>query len=183
MATQTDAPRYTYPDLYLPRWGVHVPTARDGNTLYFPVTWWCSQLGVSKRMQLEVLRGTLRYTAEGVLREVPFKLSGVWRSVLAIRKRECAWWVVGIDPQRCRPAVREQLTAIQEELITEADRLIFGAAPGVPIEGRGQVEYSQRERIRIYCQDCGAPHIIIIENGEATVIRELEGADRPDRGE
>lgn len=182
MATQTDAPRYTYPELYLPRLQTYVPTAREGNTLYFPVTWWCDRLGVSKRMQLEVLRGDSRYTADAVLREVPFKLSGVWRSVLAIRKRECAWWIAGIDPQRCRPEVREQLTEIQAELMLEAERLLFGAAPRVALEGRGRVEYSQRERIRFHCLDCGAPHIIVIENGEAQVLRELEGP-HGDKGE
>ena len=183
MASQTGAERYTYPELYLSRWNVYIPTAREGNTLYFPVVWFCNFLKIDKRSQLAVLRSDSRYAKEEALPEVPFNYSGVWRTYLAIRRRECALWISGIDPQRCAPDMRGHIAEFQAELMSEAERLLFGAAPGVALEGRGQVEYSQRERIRIYCQDCGAPHIIIIENGEATVIRDLEGADRPDRGE
>ena len=174
MATQTDIPRYTYPELYLSRWNVTVPTAREGNTLYFPVLWFCDFLGIDKRRQVDVLRNDSRYASDEILREVPFKLSGAWRHPLSIRKPEAALWIAGIDPQRCKPAVRDRIMDFQADLMEEADRLLFGAAPHAPAGARGRTEYQQLERIKFLCQDCGAPHTMVIENGAVLVLRDRE---------
>jgi hypothetical protein len=106
-----DVAQYTYPTLYLPRWELTVPTARQGNTLYFPIVFFCDFLGIDKRKQVEVLRADHRFNNGVVLREVPFKLSGSWRSPLAIRKAEAALWLAGIDAARCKPEVRDHVRA------------------------------------------------------------------------
>jgi P22_AR N-terminal domain len=172
MALQEPA-QYTYPTLSLPRWDLTVPTARQGNTLYFPVAFFCDFLGIDKRKQVEVLRADPRNGGDLVLREVPFKLSGVgWRTPLAIRKAEAAVWLAGIDPARCKPAVRDRVRDFQADVIAAADRLLFGESPSVPVEQRGAVEYSQHERVKMNCLDCGAPHVVVIINGVAHVERE-----------
>ncbi len=169
----TQVVHYTYPQLYLPRWQVHIPAARpqDGHTLYFPVAFFCEFLGIDKRKQVAALRRDGRYLPEVVLREVPFNLSGVgWRMVLSIRKAELALWLVGIDPLRCKLEVQDRIAELQHDVMEAADRLLFGAAPAAPREQRGQVTYEQREEIRFACLECGAVHRILIENGAVTVL-------------
>jgi P22_AR N-terminal domain len=166
----TDVSTYTYGTALLTRWEAEVPIAREGNTQFFPVRALCLVLGIDSRTQLVVLQADSRY--RDALRDIPQQTAAGWRVATWIRRAEAALWLAGIDPARCSLTARGPLADFQRDLMLEADRLLFGAAPAVRPERRGEASYSQREEIHMACQDCGAPHIVVIVNGVAHVERE-----------
>jgi hypothetical protein len=55
--------------------------------------------------------------------------------------------------------------------VAAADRLFWRPAKSAPEGERAGVTFSARIEVQMHCQDCGAPHYIIHEHGETTVIR------------
>ncbi len=164
----TAAGVYTYGVLRLPKWGYDAPLAQEGTAQYFPVRPLCEWLEIDARSQREKLRSDSRY--EDALREIPFLGTSGWRSHLCIRRAELGLWFAGMDVRRVSAHVRGRLDEFQRDLMAEAQRLLFGAAPLAPVGERGQVTYQQREEIRFACIECGAVHRILIENGVVTVL-------------
>jgi hypothetical protein len=167
---EVDASQYKHVELYLPRFDLTVPAARTGKTLYVPIVFFCEFLEIQRDTQVDILRA--RYKSEAILREVPFKLKKVWRTPLSLRKPEAALWIAGIDSARCKPEVRGRLDELQQDFLQAADKILWGGAANVPEAKRGTVRYSQQDRIEFSCKDCGAPHVITIENGVVHVERQ-----------
>lgn len=164
---------YTYGTAYLTRWDAELPIAREGNTQWMPVRALCTILGIDSGGQLAVLRADSRY--RDALREAAIPTAKGWHTAIWIRRAEAALWLAGIDPARVKITARGPLADFQVELMAEADRLLFGAAPRAGEAERGRVDVIMDARpgvYRVYCEDCGAPHIIVVEDGKPRVERE-----------
>jgi hypothetical protein len=161
---------YTYGTVALPRWQTEVSVAKEarGTTQWFPVRAMCRVLGVDEEKQVAIVKD--KYP--DALDEVPMRIATVgWRTPLCIKRKEMALWVGGIDPKRCKLSARGPLEQFRRDLLDAADRLFWSPAKGAPVCERASVTFSARVEIQMVCQDCGAPHYIIHENGETTVIR------------
>lgn len=170
--TATAVQRYTYKDALVPRWEFTTPVAHEGITQYFPVRHFCKWLGIDPHTQVDWLNKDSRF--EGALREAPYKTAAGWRPALWIRRDMLAKWLLDIDAKRCKLGSREKLQAFQEDVIRAAETLLFGAAPNAPVEERGHVSTTIRVEVHMNCFDCGAPHYIVHENGQTTVVRVRE---------
>jgi hypothetical protein len=164
---EADARQYTQVELYLPRFDLKVPAARLGNTLYVPIVFFCEFLGIKRDTQVDMLKANPRFNADEQLREVPCKLKSGWRTPLSIRKPECALWLVDIESSRCKPEVRERLNELKVDFLAAADKVLWGLAPNAPEEERSAVHVTSRTEF--FCQDCGAPHVIIEEGGQRRI--------------
>jgi len=167
---------YTYDKAYLPRWNAEIPVATDGSrpsqVQWFPVRPICLVLGIDSRSQLAALKSNPRFGS--ALLEVPIKSNAGWRATICIRRDKLSHWLLDIDPQRCALKAREELDAFQQELLAEGDRILFGRAPRTPSHSRGLSAYTVRVEFRISCLDCGAPHYVLYENGEVTVVHAVD---------
>ena len=160
---------YTYKPVRLARWEFETPVAHIGTVQYFPVRHFCKRLRIDSRTQVGVLRGDARFA--GALKEIPLKTDAGWRSSMWLRRDKLALWLLGIDAKRCALGSTEEIEAFQQDVIREADALLFGNAPHAAREERGVVSTTVRVETVMNCLDCGAPHHIVYENGQATVTR------------
>jgi P22_AR N-terminal domain len=168
------------PALYLQtltvsRWEFETPVAQDGTTQYFPIRHSCLWLGIDSRTQINVLKGGVHY--DGALREIPYLTDAGWRPAVWIRRDKLGRWLLDVDAKRCKLRSRDKLEEFQEDVLREAEKMLFGAAPNAPADARGLVSADSTVRVEVHmaCLDCGAPHFIVWENGEATVVRERRG--------
>jgi hypothetical protein len=167
---------YTYDAAHLPRWNAEIPVAVEGKIQWFPVRPICLVLGIDSRTQVAILKGSDKYTGAWV--EIPIKSPAGWRPTVCIRRDKVPQWFLDIDAARCALTARDELERFQTELLAEGERMLFGRKPSAPEQARGIVAYTARIEIQMACLDCGAPHFIVYENGEATVVRmHMEGEE------
>lgn len=167
MALATE--EYTYKAVRLARWDFETPVAHVGRVQYFPVRHFCKRLKIDSRTQISVIKADSRF--DGALKEIPFKTDVGWRPTLWLRREKLALWLLGIDARRCALGSTTDLQTFQEDVLREADSLLFGAAPHAAPDERGLVSSSVRVELVMNCLDCGAPHYIVHENGETTIVR------------
>jgi hypothetical protein len=161
----------------LHRWDMAVTIVRtDDGRAFFAVRPLCQGLGINSQTQLAMLQDDERYA--DALHTFRIPTAGGMQDVVCLRRRETAWWIANVNPKKVKASVRDDLEEFQAALMAEADRLLFGALPHVPESERGHVDYRQHDRIRIACLDCGAPHVVVIENGQAYVMRETGESGR-----
>lgn len=167
MALATE--EYTYKPLRLARWDFETSVAHEGITQYFSVRHFCKWLGIDSSTQIAFIKADSRF--DEAHKDIPFKTGAGWRPSFGLRRDKLALWLLHIEPKRCRLGSREKLEAFQEDVIREAEALLFGSAPRAPIEERGLVSSTVRVEVHMNCLDCGAPHYIVHENGKTTVVR------------
>lgn len=175
MATGT-VPAYTYNTIRVARFAFEMPVAQqEGTTLqYFPIRHICRWLGIDHTAQYNVLRSDRGYDG-ALLDALPYRTeTRGWRPAVWIRRDKLAKWLLDIDAKRCALGSREKLQKWQDEVLRAADMLIFGAAPTVPLEERGVAVSTVRVETHMHCLDCGAPHHVIIENDQTTILRERD---------
>ncbi|MBF6588906.1 MAG: hypothetical protein IVW57_00060 [Ktedonobacterales bacterium] len=165
IATET----YQFTEMELGRWGGTVPAVylkgnrKDRYVLHRAM---CALLGVERKRQLRIVRA--KYGA--ALRVIPIETPAGVRPAHWIRTGECALWVGGINPARCKLATRENLEAFQADFKAEAERLLF-EGPRTPASRRGMFAHSERMEYVFSCLYCGGGHRIIARNGEVTLER------------
>ena len=177
MATTARA-GYTYDTIMIARFDYSMDVAHwgDSTTQYFPVRHICRWLGIDPGTQFEVLRTTSTY-ADAVIELLYDTRTRGWRPAVWLRRDKFALWLLGIDAKRCALRSREKLSEWQDAVLQAADALLFGAAPAVPPAARGGATSSVRVETHMHCLDCGAPHHVIVENGQTTVLRERDGEE------
>lgn len=155
MGNTVQSAGYNLDTIRLPEWDTEMDVPRVNATHYFPVRTISRILGVDPAAQLEVIKTDSRYRRH--LRGFHLPTTKGKRYTLCLRRREAAWWIVGIDPKRIKNArVRGKVEQFQQALMDEADRLIFGAAPRVAEPVR-VVRVAHTVDADIVCPDCGAP--------------------------
>jgi P22_AR N-terminal domain len=162
---------YHYGIVTLPRWNATVSVAQevDKHIQWFPVRHMCGVLGVEEERQVKIVKESYPHALDTI--SLRLTSDSPWRPVLCIRRKEMADWVGHIKPEKCKLSARGPLIEFQEELLAAADRLFWRPARSAPEGERAGVTFSARIEVQMHCQDCGAPHYIIHEHGETTVIR------------
>jgi hypothetical protein len=160
---------YTYKTVRLARWDFETPVAHVGTQQYFPVRHFCKRLHIDSRTQISGIKGDARF--DGALKEIPFKTEAGWRPTMWLRRDKLALWLLGIDAKRCALGSTADIQAFQEDVLHAADALLFGAASHAAPEDKGIVSATVHAEFIVNCLDCGAPHFIVYENGQITVVR------------
>lgn len=158
--------------IVLPRWNIalHVAVERDRKIQWFPLRSICGALGVSWSSQSEVIKQQARFRE--ATRMISLKTEAGTRQMLCMKRPELSFWIAGIDPRRVKGELRDDLEAFQRELMNAADKLLWPGTHVLPAGQRGVIYHADRTEITFACEDCGAFHRIIIENGEVTVTRQ-----------
>lgn len=162
---------YKLETIVLPRWDValHVAVERDRKTQWFPLRALCGVLGISWPSQSEVIKRTPRL--EEATRILQLQTDAGMRPMVCMKRPELAFWLAGIDARRVKADFRDELEAFQIELMNAADKLLWPGTHVLPAGQRGVLYHADRTEITFACEDCGAFHRIILEDGEVTVTR------------
>lgn len=122
----TAVARYTYKDVYVPRFDFTTPVAHEGRTQYFPVRHFCKWLGIDPHDQVEWVNKDSRF--QDARRDIPYKTGAGWRPALWIRRDKLALWLLHIEPSRCKLGSRDRLETFQTDVLAEAEATLFGGA-------------------------------------------------------
>lgn len=165
---------WVYATANLPHWEatLTIVRERDGTTQYFPIRATCLILGIDSRWQLTAIQADEELS--GALREVPMKTPAGWRKVACLRRREYVKWLTQMDPRRAGEKAREKLAAYQEDVLREADRLLFNPTPPAPPDARNTATYTVHVEIHQPCPECGTRLLAVYDNGQAYIIHDRE---------
>ena len=176
MATEVQTYRY-YP-VHLERWDLEITIIRAEDGIYFPVRPLCKAFGISSQTQLQRLRAEERY--QSALRDIPLPSATGAHLAACLRKPETAMWIGNINAARVKLAARGPLEEFQADLMSVADRLLFGDLSAVLRDGLispQQLQRPTRGELYMGCPRCGAPLCLVIDESGAhlRIAPELEG--------
>ncbi|HUY75794.1 MAG TPA: phage antirepressor N-terminal domain-containing protein [Ktedonobacterales bacterium] len=131
--------------------------------LYFPIRATCRALDIDAPWQIESIKGDSRFAP--ALASIPLPTAGGAQLTQCLPKREYAWWLAVIDPDRCKASVRRALVMRQRALMDVADQVMLASdreAVGALMAGRkGGVAVPGE--VHLNCLRCGAPHCLVLD--------------------
>lgn len=184
MTTTTEQTQYIYHQEYLEvcdRWIIFAED-RDG-VFWFPVGPSCKAMGIDQHSQIVVIKKDSRFAPWLREMRLPFGVNGegVWnnfQTTQCLRRREYSWWLGMIDPNNVRPGARERLEERQRALMDFADQVMFhrheeqiAAATSNPPASIDSVDSgaSLSGTWDWRCLRCGAPHCVVIRDGQVRI--------------
>src|SRR5262249_26491224 len=129
--------------------------------VYVPIRPICLTVGIDSRTQIDRIQRDEQY--EGAIEEILVPTAGGRQEMICLRAKEAAWWVFSIAPRRLPAHLREHLTAMKQNLMDAADRLLFGDLSEVVRSGPLQIGRPTYGQLTFACPRCGAPLCFVIE--------------------
>lgn len=136
----------------------------DAGLLYFPIRPTCRALDIDSPSQIESIRGDSRFAP--ALAAIPLPSAGGAQLTQCLPRREYAWWLALIDPDRCKPSARRSLVMRQRALMDVADQVMLASdreAAGALMAGRPSLGVAVPGEFHLNCLRCGAPHCLVLD--------------------
>lgn len=117
----------------LPGWGCDLTVILTSDGPYFLVRQLCGVLGLSStRQQIDRIRE--RSVLHKYLAQFPVQTRGGRQLAWCLHRRAVGFWLGTIQDSRVRPEIQPRILELQEDLLTAADRLIWGEIDVTPAQ-------------------------------------------------